>query len=68
MITLAMLGIYHDAQRGSPEVVCEVEEEDRESTKRKIKILHSDNGESIPFLQLCHDDGVETHFTLRETL
>ena len=39
-------------------------------TGRKIKVLRSDNdGEntSDQFLQLCHDKGIERHFTVRET-
>jgi len=39
-------------------------------TRRKIKILRSDNrGEytSNPFLQRCCDEGIERHFTVRET-
>jgi len=39
-------------------------------TRRKIKILNSDNGiEYISdlFLQLYHDEGIKRHFTLRET-
>jgi len=63
-----MLGIYHEAQRGSLGV-CGVEEEHREK-HRKIKVLLSNNeGEytSDPFLQLCRDEGVERHFTIRET-
>ena len=38
-------------------------------TGRKIKILRSDNGgeyKSDPFLQLCCDEGIERHFTVRE--
>jgi len=38
---------------------------------RKIKILRSDSGEvykSVPFLQLCRDECIERHFTVRETL
>ena len=41
------------------------------STGRKIKVLRSDNGgeyKSNPFLQLCRDEGIERHFTVRETL
>ena len=37
---------------------------------RKIKILRSDNGgeyTSNPFLPLCHDEGIERYFTVRET-
>jgi len=30
-----MLGIYHEAQRGSPEVVCEVEEEHGEEYRKE---------------------------------
>ena len=40
------------------------------STGRKIKVLRSDNrGEykSDHFLQLCLDEGIERHFTVRET-
>ena len=39
-------------------------------TDRKIKILRSDNGgeyKSDSFLQLRHDEGIERHFTVRET-
>ena len=39
-------------------------------TGRKIKILKSDNGEEYKsnlFLQLCHDEGIEKHFIVRET-
>jgi len=39
-------------------------------TGRKIKILRSDNGgeyKSDPFLQLCRDEGIERHFTIKET-
>ena len=38
------------------------------STGRKIKILRSNNGgESDPFLKLCRDEGIDMHFTVRET-
>jgi len=40
------------------------------STRRKIKVLRSDNeGEytSDLFLQLCHDEGKERHLTVKET-
>ena len=40
------------------------------SMGRKIKVLQSDNkGEykSDPFLKLCHDEGIDKHFTVRET-
>ena len=40
------------------------------STRRKIKVLHSDNGEeytSDSFLQLCRDEGTERHFIVRKT-
>ena len=39
-------------------------------TDRKIKILRSDNGGVYKcdlFLQLCHDEGIERNFTVRET-
>jgi len=38
-------------------------------TRRKIKVLCLDNsGEytSGLYLQLCHDEGIERHFTVRE--
>ena len=37
---------------------------------RKIKVLDSDNGGECtddPFQQLCHDEDIEGHFTMRET-
>ena len=40
------------------------------NTGRKIKVLRSDNGgeyTSDPFLQLCRNEGIERHFTVRET-
>jgi len=40
-------------------------------TRRMIKVLRSDNGgkyKSDPFLKLCHDEGIDRHFTVRETL
>jgi len=40
------------------------------STGRKIKGLRSDNGggyKNDPFLKLCRDEGMERHFTIRET-
>jgi len=36
---------------------------------KEVNVLHSDNGEeytSDPFLQLCHDEGIERHFIIRE--
>jgi len=39
-------------------------------TCKKIKILRSNNREefkSDSFLQLCRDEGIERHFTVRET-
>jgi len=39
-------------------------------TLRKIKVLCSNNGgehTSVPFLQLCHNECIERHFTVRET-
>ena len=40
------------------------------STGRKIKVLLSDNRReytSDPFLQLCRDECIERHFTIRKT-
>ena len=56
-----MLDIYHEAQRGSPGVVCGVEEHGEEYG-RKIKVLRSDKGveyTSDHFLQLCHDESIK---------
>ena len=41
------------------------------STRRKIKVLRLDNGgeyTSDIFLQLCRGEGIERHFTEKETL
>ena len=40
------------------------------NTRRKIKVIYSDNGKeytSDPLLQLCRE-GIERHFTVRKTL
>ena len=40
------------------------------NTGRKIKVLQSDNGckyKSNPFLKLYRDEGIDRHFTVRET-
>ena len=58
MIILGVVGYIHEAQRGSPRIICGVEEEFGEKYGRKIKVLRSDNGgeyKSDPFLQLCLD-------------
>ena len=65
-----MLGIYLEAQRKSPIIVCGVEKNKEKSTKRKIKVLRSDNGgeyKSDPFLKLCRDESIKRHFTVRKT-
>ena len=65
-----MLGIYHKAQRESPKIICGVEKNLERSTGRKIKVLRSDNGgeyKSDPFLKLCRNEGIDRHFTVRET-
>ena len=39
--------------------------------ERKIKVLRSENGgeyTSDSFLQLCRDEGIESHFTVRKIL
>ena len=66
-----MLGIYHEAQRGSPGGFCGVEEEHGEEYGKEGKVLYSDNGGEYTcnhFLQLHHNDGIERHFTIREIL
>jgi len=47
-----------------------VKKENGVAYKHKIKVLRSDNREeykSDPYLQLCRDEGIGTHFTIRET-
>ena len=64
------MSTYHEAQKESLGVVCGVEEEHGEEHGRKIRVLLSDNrGEytSDHFLQLFRDEGIERHFTVRET-
>ena len=39
-------------------------------TGRKIKVFCSDNGgeyKSDPFIQLCKNEGIVRHFTIKET-
>ena len=65
------MGIYHEVQKESSRVVYRVEEEHEEEYGKKIKVLHSDNrGEytSNPFPQLCRNEDIKRHFTVRETL
>ena len=64
------MGIYHEAQRKSPRIICGVEEDLEKSKRRKIKVLRSDNGgeyKSDLFLKLYHDEGIDRLFTVRET-
>ena len=64
-----MLGIYHEAQRESPEIVYGVEEEYREGYRNE------DKGTSVRqrrrvrdlFLQLYHNEGIERLFTVKKT-
>ena len=40
-------------------------------TSRKVKRLRSDNGgeyKNDPFLQVCQEEGIVRHFTVRDTL
>ena len=65
-----MLGIYHEAQRGSPRIICGVEEEFGEKHEKEDLGPPSDNGgqyKSDPFLKLCRDEGIDRHFTVRNT-
>ena len=64
------MGIYQEAQRAVLELFVEWKRNMEKSIGRKIKVLCSDNGgeyTSDLFLQLCHDEGIERHFTVRET-
>ena len=63
------MGIYYEAQRESPRVVCGVEKKYGEEYGKEDQRLCSDNvGEytSDSFLQLCRDEGITRHFTLRK--
>jgi len=65
-----MLGIYHETQKEILELFVEWKRNMEKNTRRKIKVLSSNNrGEytSDPFLQRCCDEGIEIHFTVRET-
>ena len=66
-----MLGMYLEAQRGKYlELFVEWKRNMEKKMGRKIKILRSDNRgvyTSDPFLQLCHNEGIERHFTVRKT-
>ena len=42
-----MLGIYHEAQRGSPKIICGVEEEFGEKHRKEDKVLRSEMEVSI---------------------
>jgi len=69
MTTLGDVGIYHEAQRGSHVIDHEVKRNMEKSTRRKINVLRSDKGgeyTSDPFLQLCRDEVIKSHFTVRE--
>ena len=64
------MSVHPEIQRKNLRFVCEVEESYGETHRKKIKVLCSDNGveyTSNPFLQLCRDEGIERHFTVRET-
>ena len=64
-----MFGIYHEAQRESPKIICEVEEEFGEKYGKENQGLRLDNGgeyKSDPFLKLCLDEGIERHLTVRK--
>jgi len=66
-----MLGIYTmKYKREVLELFVKWKRNLERSTGRKIKILYSDNGGEYrpdPFLKLCHDEGIERHFIVRET-
>jgi len=64
------LGIHHETKLEVLDLFVEWKKHMEKHTRRKIKILNSDNGiEYISdlFLQLYHDEGIKRHFTLRET-
>ena len=53
------------------ELFVELKKNMEKNTRRKIKVLRLDNGEEYTsdlFLQLCRDEDMERHFTVRETL
>jgi len=63
--------IYNMNHKGKIlELVVERKKNMERSTIRKIKVLRSDNGgeyKSDPFLKLYPNEGIERHFTVRET-
>ena len=65
-----MLGIYHEAQRGSVRIICGVEKEYGEKHGKEDQgtpVRYGGEYKSDTFLKLCHDEGIVRHFTVRET-
>ena len=66
-----MLGISMKHRGKVLELFAERKKNLEKSTRRKIKVLRPDNGgeyKSDPFLKLYRDEGIDMHFTVRETL
>ena len=65
MITLGVVGIPYETENWSPRIVGEMEESDRKSDSRKIKMLRYDHFEEYKdyFLQFSQNNNIETHFT-----
>jgi len=64
-----MLGIYHEHKGEVQELFVEWKKNMERSTGRKIKVLRSDNGgeyKSDPFLNICRDEDIGRHFTVRK--
>ena len=65
-----MLDMYHETQKKVLELFVKWKMNMEKSKGTKIKILRSDNGKvytSNFFLQLCLNESIERHFTVRET-
>ena len=63
------MGAHYETQKKSLKFVCGVKKAYGEKHRKEDKVLHLDNSSeytSDPFLQLCHDEGIERHFTVRE--
>jgi len=64
-----MLGLFHEAQKWSLRVICGVKNEQGKEYEMENQGTLDNGGKytSDPFLQLCRDEGIEIHFTVRET-
>jgi len=65
-----MLGIYHEAQRENPRIVCGVKKEYGEKHGKEDQSAPVSNGgeyKSDPFIKLCRDESIVRHFIVKKT-